>query len=207
MDRRLLWFLAFIGISVAGNALADTNLAQPDTSVDGLLDLILNQSGHWSQRLYGYAINLFWLLATIQLVWTFMPLVLKQADIGEIAGELVRFILVTGFFLAMMKYAVEWATAIVDSFRDAGAAASGLERALQPGDVFAMAVEFSRAILASISFFSPGQALAISLAAFLVLICFAFIAAFMFVTLVESYVIILNGELKTYDLPLPKLSR
>ncbi|EKN48560.1 P-type conjugative transfer protein TrbL, partial [Pseudomonas viridiflava UASWS0038] len=190
MDRRLLWFFAFIGIFIAGNALADTNLAQPDTSVDGLLDLILNQSGQWSQRLHGYAINLFWLLATIQLVWTFMPLVLKQADIGEIAGELVRFILVTGFFLALIKYAVEWATAIVDSFRDAGAAASGLERALQPGDVFAMAVEFSRAILASISFFSPGQALAISLAAFLVLICFAFIAAFMFVTLVESYVII-----------------
>lgn len=190
MDRRCLWFLVSIGVLIAGNALADTNLAQPDTSVDGLLDLILNQSGQWSQRLYGYAINMFWLLATIQLVWTFVPLVLKQADIGEIAGELVRFILVTGFFLAMMRYAVEWATAIVDSFRDAGAAASGLERALQPGDVFAMAVEFSRAILASISFFSPGQALAISLAAFLVLICFAFIAAFMFVTLVESYVII-----------------
>nr|WP_306470145.1 P-type conjugative transfer protein TrbL [Pseudomonas sp. efr-133-TYG-103a] len=190
MDRRLLWPLAFMGIFIASNALADTNLAQPDTSVDGLLELILNQSGQWSQGLYGYATTLFWLLATIQLVWTFMPLVMKQADIGEIAGELVRFILVTGFFLAILKYAVEWATAIVDSFRDAGAAASGLERALQPGDVFAMAVEFSRAILASISFFSPGQALAISLAAFLVLICFAFIAAFMFVTLVESYVII-----------------
>lgn len=190
MDRRLLLFLAFIGVFIAGNALADTNLAQPDTSVDGLLDLILNQSGQWSERLYGYAINLFWLLATIQLVWTLMPLVMKQADIGEIVGELVRFIMVTGFFLAVMKYAVEWASAIVESFRDAGATASGLERALQPGDVFAMAVEFSRAILASISFFSPGQALAISLAAFLVLLCFAFIAAFMFVTLVESYVII-----------------
>lgn len=190
MSRSLLWLLAFIGILTAGNAIADTNLAQPDTSVDGLLDLILNQSGQWSNRLYGYAINLFWRLATIQLVWTLIPLVMKQADIGEIVGELVRFILVTGFFLAMMKYAVEWSSAIVDSFRDAGAAASGLERALQPGDVFAMAIEFSRAILASISFFSPGQALAISLAAFLVLICFAFIAAFMFVTLVESYVII-----------------
>lgn len=190
MIRSLLWLLMVIGMLAAGNALADTNLAQPDTSVNGLLDLILNQSAQWSNRLYGYAINLFWLLATIQLIWTLLPLVMKQADIGEIIGELMRFILVTGFFLALIKYAVEWASAIVDSFRDAGAAASGLERALKPGDVFAMAVEFSRAILANISFFSPGQALAISLAAFLVLICFAFIAAFMFVTLVESYVII-----------------
>jgi type IV secretion system protein TrbL len=190
MTRSPLWPLALIGMLAAGNALADTNLAQPDTSVDGLLDLILSQSAQWSNRLYSYAINLFWLLATIQLVWTLLPLVMKQADLGEIIGELIRFILVTGFFLAMIKYAVEWASAIVDSFRDAGAAASGLERALKPGDVFAMAVEFSRAILANIPFFSPGQALAISLAAFLVLFCFAFIAAFMFVTLVESYVII-----------------
>ncbi|EJC7212052.1 P-type conjugative transfer protein TrbL [Salmonella enterica] len=190
MDRRLYLFIALASIFVASEALAAANLAQPDTSVDGLLDLILQQSGQWSEKLYGYAIRLFWLLATIQLVWTLMPLVMRQADFGEIVGELLRFVMVAGFFLAVMKYAVEWATAIVDSFRDAGAAASGLERALQPGDVFAMAVEFSRAVLASISFFSPGQALAISLAAFLVLICFAFIAAFMFVTLVESYVII-----------------
>ncbi|MBG8558479.1 type IV secretion system protein [Pseudomonas qingdaonensis] len=157
MIRSLLWVLAFIGMLAAGNALADTNLAQPDTSVDGLLDLILNQSAQWSNRLYGYAINLFWLLATVQLVWTLLPLVMKQADIGGIVGELIRFILVTGFFLEMIKYAVEWASAIVDSFRDAGAAASGLDRALQPGDVFAIAVEFSRAILASISFFLPGR--------------------------------------------------
>lgn len=190
MDRLLLWSLGSIGLFITGSSLADTNLAQPDTSVDGLLDLILNQSSLWSQRLYSYAINLFWLLATIQLVWTFIPLVIKQADMGEIVGELVRFILVTGFFLAMIKYAVEWASAIVDSFRDAGATASGLNRALQPGDVFALAIEFSRAILSSMPFFSPGQAVAISLAAFLVLVCFAFIAAFMFVTLVESYVII-----------------
>lgn len=190
MTRSLLWLLASIGMLAAGNALADTNLAQPDTSADALLDLILNQSGQWSDRLYSYAINLFWLLATIQLIWTLLPLIMKQADLGEIIGELIRFILVTGFFLAMMKYAVEWGSAIVDSFRDAGAAASGLERALKPGDMFTIAVEFSRLILANIPFFSPGQALAISLAAFLVLICFAFIAAFMFVTLVESYVII-----------------
>ena len=41
-----------------------------------------------------------------------------------------------------------------------------------------------------ISVFSPAKGLLIAVCAILVLACFAFIAAFMFVTLVESYVII-----------------
>lgn len=191
MNRSLAPLLLVLStLLIAGNAWAAPNLAQPDTSVQGLLDLVIDHSNEWSERLHGYAVTLLMSLAAIQLVWTFIPMVLKGADLGEIAHELVKFILVIGFFLALIQYSVEWAAAIVDSFRSAGATASGLERTLQPGDVFATAVEFSRAILASISFFSPGQALAISLSAILVLLCFAFIAAFMFVTLVESYIII-----------------
>ena len=190
MDRRLLLFLALASVFVAGNAVAATDLSHADTSVQGLLDLVLQQSHQWSAKLYDYAIRLFWLLASIQFIWTFMPLVMKQADFGEIVGELLRFILVTGFFLAVMKYSVEWSTAIVDSFRDAAASASGLGRALEPGDMLAVALDFGRTMVEGISVFSPAKGLLIAVCAILVLACFAFIAAFMFVTLVESYVII-----------------
>ncbi|WP_218652013.1 P-type conjugative transfer protein TrbL [Limnobaculum xujianqingii] len=190
MDRRLLLFLALAGAFVAGNAMAATDLSHADTSVQGLLDLVLQQSHQWSAKLYNYAIRLFWLLASIQFIWTFMPLVMKQADFGEIVGELLRFVLVIGFFLAVMKYSVEWSTAIVDSFRDAAASASGLGRALEPGDMLAVALDFGRTMVVGISVFSPAKGLLIAVCAILVLACFAFIAAFMFVTLVESYVII-----------------
>ncbi len=190
MDRRLLLFLALASVFVAGNAMAATDLSHADTSVQGLLDLVLQQSHQWSAKLYDYAIRLFWLLASIQFIWTFMPLVMKQADFGEIVGELLRFILVIGFFLAVMKYSVEWSTAIVDSFRDAAASASGLGRALEPGDMLAVALDFGRTMVEGISVFSPAKGLLIAVCAILVLACFAFIAAFMFVTLVESYVII-----------------
>lgn len=89
-----------------------------------------------------------------------------------------------------MKYSVEWSTAIVDSFRDAAASASGLGRALEPGDMLAVALDFGRTMVKGISVFSPAKGLLIAVCAILVLACFAFIAAFMFVTLVESYVII-----------------
>ncbi|SFH52094.1 type IV secretion system protein TrbL [Pseudomonas syringae] len=190
MDRRLLLFLALAGVFVGGDAVAATDLSHADTSIQGLLDLVLQQSHQWSGKLYGYAIRLFWLLASIQFIWTFMPLVMKQADFGEIVGELLRFVLVIGFFLAVMKYSVEWSTAIVDSFRDAAASASGLGRALEPGDMLAVALDFGRTMVEGISVFSPAKGLLIAVCAILVLACFAFIAAFMFVTLVESYVII-----------------
>ena len=190
MDRRLLLFLALASVFMAGNTMAATDLSHADTSVQGLLDLVLQQSHQWSAKLYDYAIRLFWLLASIQFIWTFMPLVMKQADFGEIVGELLRFVLVIGFFLAVMKYSVEWSTAIVDSFRDAAASASGLGRALEPGDMLAVALDFGRTMVEGISVFSPAKGLLIAVCATLVLACFAFIAAFMFVTLVEAYVII-----------------
>ncbi|RBL71308.1 P-type conjugative transfer protein TrbL [Pseudomonas sp. MWU13-2625] len=190
MDARLLLFLALASAFVSGDAMAATDLSHADTSVQSLLDLVLQQSHQWSGKLYDYAIRLFWLLASIQFVWTFIPLVMKQADFGEIVGELLRFVLVVGFFLAVMKYSVEWSSAIVDSFREAAASASGLGRALEPGDMLAVALDFGRTMVKGISVFSPAKGLLIAVCAILVLACFAFIAAFMFVTLVESYVII-----------------
>ena len=190
MDTRLLLFLALASAFVSADAMAATDLSHADTSVQGLLDLVLQQSHQWSGKLYDYAIRLFWLLASIQFVWTFIPLVMKQADFGEIVGELLRFVLVVGFFLAVMKYSVEWSSTIVDSFREAAASASGLGRALEPGDMLAVALDFGRTMVKGISVFSPAKGLLIAVCAILVLACFAFIAAFMFVTLVESYVII-----------------
>jgi len=190
MDARLLLFLALASAFVSGDAMAVTDLSYADTSVQGLLDLVLQQSHQWSGKLYDYAIRLFWLLASIQFVWTFIPLVMKQADFGEIVGELLRFVLVVGFFLAVMKYSVEWSSTIVDSFREAAASASGLGRALEPGDMLAVALDFGRTMVKGISVFSPAKGLLIAVCTILVLACFAFIAAFMFVTLVESYVII-----------------
>ncbi|WP_434655924.1 P-type conjugative transfer protein TrbL [Pseudomonas sp. R3-56] len=173
----------------AGSAMAAGDVTQSN-EMNGLLRMLYQAASEWSPRLQGYALHLLASLALIQLVWTFMPLVMKQADLGEVIGELIRFFMVIGFFYAVIEHSVPWATAVVDSFREAAGTASGLGRALQPGDMFAVAVNFSRTIVEGISLFSPGKAVLIALVGCLVLLCFAFIAAFMFVTLVESYVII-----------------
>src|SRR5690606_4531581 len=108
---------------------------------------------------------------------------------GEIVGELVRFILVIGFFYALLIYSVDWATAVVESFRIAGGTASGLGRGLRPGDMFGLAVELAKTI-GDVETWNPLTAMMIALAGLIVLLCFAFIAAFMGVTIVESYIVI-----------------
>lgn len=183
---------AFIGAALlfsVGTAAAAGDITQGN-EMNGLLRMLYDAASEWSPRLQGYALTLLGSLALIQLVWTFMPLVMKQADLGEIVGELIRFLMAVGFFYAIIEHSAPWATAVVNSFREAAGTASGLGRALQPGDMFAVAVDFSRTIVEGISVFSPGKAILIAIVGCLVLLCFAFIAAFMFVTLVESYVII-----------------
>lgn len=185
-------FLALVSAILllsASSAMAAGDVTQSN-EMNGLLRMLYQAASEWSPRLQDYALKLLTSLALIQLVWTFMPLVMKQVDLGEVVGELIRFFMVIGFFYAVIEHSVPWATAVVDSFREAAGTASGLGRALQPGDMFAVAVNFSRTIVEGISLFSPGKAILIALVGCLVLLCFAFIAAFMFVTLIESYVII-----------------
>jgi type IV secretion system protein TrbL len=183
-------FIMVVLLFVAGDVFAAANLHDPEGSVNGLLDLIKNSSGNWGDRLEGYAQAVFWSLASIQLVWTFFPLVFRQSDLGEIFGELIRFIMTIGFFYALLLFATEWASAIVQSFRQAGAAAAGLGTSeLRPGDMFGLAIDLAD-MVGDTETLNPLAAMMIALAAVVVLLCFAFMAAFMGLTIVESYIVI-----------------
>ncbi|SQY61130.1 P-type conjugative transfer protein TrbL [Escherichia coli] len=170
-------------------AMAQVDLKDSGGSFTGLLDLIQQKAGQWDEKLRDYATRLFWLLVSIQFVWTFFPLVFKQADFGEIVGELIRFILVTGFFLALLTFSTTWGAAVVDSFREAGGQAAGYGKALKPGDIFGVAVELADTI-GNVETWNPLTAFMVSLAGIIVLLCFAFIAAFMGLTIIESYIVI-----------------
>nr|AGH89359.1 putative mating pair formation protein TrbL [uncultured bacterium] len=182
--------LLLASVLLSTNAMAATDLHDPSGSFTGLLDLVKNSASQWDGKLKGYAERLFWMLALIQFIWTFMPLIFKQADFGEIVGELVRFIMVIGFFWALLQFASEWAEAVVNSFRQAGASAAGLgQTAIRPGDIFGTAIELANTI-GDVETWNPLVAFMVALAGMLVLLCFAFIAAFMGLTIIESYVVI-----------------
>lgn len=187
--RFVVGLLALVAITLVAGVAHAADLHNATQSYQGLLDLIQSDANSWNAKLLGYAERLFWSLAAIQFIWTFLPLVLKGADIGEIVGELLRVVLVIGFFYLMLTKSVAWATDVVESFRQAGAAAAGVGQPLEPGMVFGFAVQMA-ATISQIHTWNPAVAVMVSLASAIVLISFAFIAAFMGVTLVESYIVI-----------------
>lgn len=191
--RRGISYLISAVVGIGMFLAAPSALAQTAThsvrQFDGLLQLIQQSSEVWNARLLGYSEHLFWALALIQLVMTFGPLAVRGAEICEIVHELFKYVLVIGFFYELLTHATLLASALVQSFRDAGGIAIGQSSALQPGNVFRLAVQFADTI-GNVTTINPLVAVSVSLASALVLLCFAFIAAFMAVTLIESYIVI-----------------
>ncbi|MDQ9476734.1 P-type conjugative transfer protein TrbL, partial [Serratia marcescens] len=79
---------AVLLLSATSAMAAGVDLAQSNTSMNSLLRLIQNASNQWAPRLHDYALWLLGCLAVIQLVWTFAPLVIRGAELGDILHEL-----------------------------------------------------------------------------------------------------------------------
>ncbi len=174
-----------------GSALA-TDLHDASRSYMSLLELVKNTSHQWGPRLHSAALFVFWTLATMQLAWSMAQLLFKSADISALLLELIRWIMVTGFFFAILENFVPWAQAVVDSFRQAGATAAGTGVILHPGNMFGLAVELAH-MVAEAGTMNIADGVMIALSALIVLASFIFIAVFMGVTLIESYIAVNAG--------------
>lgn len=177
------------------SAFAAANLHKPDTSMQDFLTRIQTITNGWGTVLRGYANSLFWKLTLIAFILTMGPHVFRGPELGEIFGELIKFIILTGFFWYIIENSTDLASVVIASFSKAGAAASGLGEGLQPGDLFATGVEMAKMIWDDIKLLEPGNAIALVISGFFIELCFVFIAAFIFVTLVESYFILNAGIL------------
>ena len=181
--------LVVVALVSSSQAMAQANLHDSVGTYQGLLDLVRDSANQWSGRLLGYATYLFWSLTTISLVWKMGQLVIRQAEFAELAAELLRFIIVTGVFYTLMVFSVDIASAVINSFRQAGASAAGLGgTGLRPGDLFGLGVELAKTL--TFPTINPALALHSALSGLIILVCFAFIAAFMGITLIEAYVVI-----------------
>ena len=146
-----------------------------------------------------YAQTLFWLLATIEITLAGIRLVLKGSDFGEWASELVNQILYIGFFAALLQNSTgtnSWASVIVQSFRNAANSAvqaSGGQSMMAPSDVFSIGLSMANKIMDSTGIFGFLSSPGLVIFSLVLLVCFAMMAAFLVLALVESYVVISAG--------------
>jgi type IV secretion system protein TrbL len=169
-----------------------------DNSLDQITSIYQNCAKQWEAVLAGYALRLFWLLAAIEFAWAAIRLVFRNADLAEGLSELVNQIVFIGFFFALLSSATRWTGAIVDSFRIAASETlkqSGAPAGIAPSDIFDTGLNVASAVFNLWTVTSVSMSLAATIGAFIIIICFALIAAAMIMALVESYIVLSAGVL------------
>jgi type IV secretion system protein TrbL len=165
--------------------------AQTAATLDQIVTEFQTRSAGWEATLRSFALNTFAILATIEFAWAAIRLAFRGADVGEWLAEIVNQIFFLGFFLALLQNSVTWGQAIVTSFRQAASAAGG--GGIAPSDVFASGAELAQKVMSHVSLWDPDASAGLIISGLVIEVCFALIAAFMVLALVESYLIISMG--------------
>lgn len=172
---------------------ADPGSVANNQNYTSLIDLFNAQSAQWQAPLQSAAQTLYATLIIITLILTFIPLVLRGADFPEWSETLVKFVLVTGFWLWMIHNYSTLASGIINGFRHAAknaVAASGGGQTLSPTDILKTGLDLVHVAISQASVWNLPLALAMVLAAAIIAIIFALVAGLVAVTLVECYVVI-----------------
>jgi type IV secretion system protein TrbL len=167
--------------------------AQSANVLDQIVAQFQARSAGWEGALRSFALGTFGILATVEMVWASFQLAFRGADMSEWLAEIVNQILFLGLFLALLENSVTWGQAIVNSFREAASSAGG--GGIAPSDVFAAGVKIAATVLNQMSLWHPEASAGLMVAGIVIEACFALIAAFMVLALVESFLIISMGIL------------
>lgn len=155
-------------------------------------------SAGWTGTLLGFANNLFRLLAIIEFTWSCAVWALEKNEYQSFVAAVVKKFMWIGTFYMILLNGPTWIPAIIDSFTDAGIAASG-SAGLSPSEVFTTGLDNAATMLEGIKNMSllddMGVIIVAGLSGLAIVIAFAIIAGQLLVALVESYIAISAGLL------------
>src|SRR5215510_232118 len=163
----------------------------PLTPSLGFIDEYKQLRGIWFFELFPAAQDLFWTLATLELVLSFILWMAAWFHVDTLAQHLFKKILFISVGYAFLLHADTWIPDIMDSFITIGQQISHVP--LTPGFVLAqgrsVAITMLKAMGVTAWFTNITGAIIALLAAIVVFLSYALIAMELAVTLVESYVV------------------
>lgn len=162
----------------------DTILADVDTNnnASNILMVFKNAAAGWTTTILPSALWLFWALVAIDFVLTFGFMAIKGTDFAELFYELIRKIIIIGFFLLLFTF-TDWLLTIPDSFAILANSASGVN--IAPDTILEQSFIIVKAIWDGIGL--SFESIGLVLAGIIVLIAFALMAAQLFITIVKIY--------------------
>ena len=178
--------------------------AQGPSSVNGpssILDEYKGLQNAWITKLLGAAQRLFFLLAGIEVAWSFTLLAIEKADFQALTATIVRKIMWIGIFYAILLYGVTpggggWIPAIIDSFHILGQNASSVGP-LGPSAIVGFGVNMCVDLLYSLKgadfLTNFASSLTLVFCAVIIFVAYLAIAIQFVVAMVESYLVIGAG--------------
>ena len=192
INKSWIIILLLVGFSTT------TFAAVPPNVLDGIVNMYRDATEGWRTVLTDAAIHLFWLLAAIDFSWMAISLALRRADLSEIVAELIRRVMIVGFFVALIQNSGSWPHAIVESFRQAaGTANSAIAGGdgISPSNIFNMGLKMAITLADQVTFSNPAESLARVITGLVIIISFALVAGFLLVALIEMYVALSAGTI------------
>jgi len=187
-----LWFAVGFVLMTAATVLArGVGPPAPLNPSLGFIDEYKQLRGIWFFELFPAARDLFWTLATLELVLSFILWTAAWFHVDTLAQHLFKKILFISVGYAFLLHADTWIPDIIDSFTTIGQQISHVP--LTPGFVLAqgrsVAITMLKAMGVTAWFTNLTGAIIALLSAIVVFLSYALIAMELAVTLVESYVV------------------
>jgi type IV secretion system protein TrbL len=129
MLRRVRWIRLYawggFACLVAYALFANTAHAGAFSLFDPVLNEAANSSRGWFTTIRDLVRPTFLALATLEICWAATIWALEKDTLNSLAAEVVRKIMIHGFFYALLLYAGDWIPAILDTFQVVGEQAGG----------------------------------------------------------------------------------
>jgi type IV secretion system protein TrbL len=172
----------------------DAHAAIDDTMVfDTVLAKYQSAASTWGAVISARATWLFWVLATISMVWTFGMMALRKADIGEFFAEFIRFTVTTGFFWWLLSNGPAFAKSIMSGLCQMAANASGNPATLTPSGIVDIGFQIFFNVLDESSIWSPVDSASGIIISGVILVVLALVGVNMLILLVAGWILAYAG--------------
>ncbi len=146
----------------------------------------------WANVLHNYTLKLFGLFCVIEIAYFGIKAALNRITIGEALSNFVTLLLFSGFMLAVINNYQEWSNNIIDGLSKVAGELNGGEITDSP---FMVGINLVNKVLDKLSVWSPGNSVALLIAALVIIVCFALITAQIVFIKCEAYITMSAGIL------------
>jgi type IV secretion system protein TrbL len=151
-------------------------LAAADTDfVSRLGTEFYNKTSAWESVLKKYVLIVFRWLLILKVAFLGIKAALNRDQLGDILKQFVMLLLMAGFFLTVINHYSEWTWNIINGLKSIGLELSSGQYASD--SPFITGIKLVKLILDKLSVWSPGNSVALLIAALVVIVCFALISA------------------------------